>query len=209
MQQAGSRQTGVVAQQAQPMVLSTADQLRINAYSLLANLLYRPADVQLLEMLSELSLPDGPVDDMAMSWQLLKLAAQQNSVPRVDDEFHDLFIGLGHGEVIPYGSWYQTGYLMDKPLAKLRRDLLTLRIARDTDIKEPEDHIAALCETMALLVMMETPLAHQQAFYTEYIGSWAPRLFTDIEKASAACFYQAVAHFGKHFLRLEAQYLGQ
>lgn len=85
---------------------------------------------------------------------------------------------------------------------------MTLNIERDNDIKEPEDHIAALCESMALLVMMETPLARQQAFYNEHIGSWAPRLFVDIEKAPAACFYQAVAHFGKNFLKLEAQYLG-
>ncbi|MGD8568629.1 MAG: molecular chaperone TorD family protein [Gammaproteobacteria bacterium] len=207
MQQAESGLTDVAIQPFQNSVLSTADQLRVNAYSLLANLLHRSADVALLAMLSDLDIPDGPVDDMAMSWQLLKLAAQQNSSSRVDDEFHDLFIGLGHGEVIPYGSWYQTGYLMDKPLAKLRRDLMALGIQRGNDIKEPEDHIAALCESMALLIMMKTPLARQKAFFNEHISGWALRLFADLERAPSACFYQAVAHFGKHFVKLETQYL--
>ena len=205
MQQAGSEVTIAATPQT---VLTTAEQLRVNAYSLLANLLYRPADMQLLTALKDLDLPDSARDDVAMSWQLLKLAARQNSLPQVDDEFHDLFIGLGHGEVIPYGSWYQTGYLMDKPLAKLRRDLQILGIERSNDIKEPEDHIAVLCESMTLLVMMHSPLAQQRMFYNEHIASWVMRLFTDIERAPSACFYQAVAHFGKNFMKLEAQYLG-
>ena len=205
MQQAGSEATIATTPQ---MVLSTAEQLRVNAYSLLANLLYRPADAHILNALKDLDLPDGARDDMAMSWQLLKLAASKNSLSQVDDEFHDLFIGLGHGEVIPYGSWYQTGYLMDKPLAKLRRDLTILGIERSNDIKEPEDHIAALCESMGLLVMMNSSLAQQRAFYNEHIANWVMRLFTDIERAPSACFYQAVAHFGKNFTKLEAQYLG-
>lgn len=204
MQQAGS-EAGLSIMPQPP--LAAAEQLRVDAYRLLANLLFSPADARLLAALQELVLPDGARDNMAMSWQLLKLAAGQNSVSQVDDEFHALFIGLGHGEVIPYGSWYQTGYLMDKPLAKLRRDLQLLRLERGEDVREPEDHIAALCESMALLAMWQVPQADQRTFYNDHIKNWAPRLFADIEKAPSACFYQAVAHFGKHFMQLEALYL--
>jgi TorA maturation chaperone TorD len=185
----------------------TAEQLRFNAYSLMANLLYRPADESLLSLLAELPDPSDIADDMTMSWQLLKLAARQNSLRQVDDEFHALFVGLGHGEVIPYGSWYQTGYLMDKPLAKLRRDLIALGIERSSEVKEPEDHIAALCETMALLIANQAPQTQQRTFYHDHIANWAPRLFLDIERAPSACFYQAVSHFGKHYFELEAKYL--
>jgi len=208
MQRTGSEQTDTAVIHVQQMVSSAAEQLRINGYSLLSSLLYRPVDSQMLQVLSSLDIPDAPVNDMSMSWQLLKLAAQQNSLSGINDEFHDLFIGLGHGEVIPYGSWYQTGYLMDKPLAKLRRDLASLGIERNHDVKEPEDHIAALCETMALLIKRNTGLTQQQTFYNEHLANWAPRLFADIERAPSACFYQSVAHFGKHYLKLEALYLG-
>jgi len=208
MQRAESEQATTAAVQEQQLASGSAEQLRMTGYSLLANLLHRPADSRMLQLLSELAIPDIPMDDMSMSWQLLKLAAQQNSLSAIDDEYHDLFVGLGHGEVIPYGSWYQTGYLMDKPLAKLRRDLVNLGIERNSDVKEPEDHIAALCETMALLINRNTNLQQQQAFYREHLANWAPRLFADIERAPSACFYQSVAHFGRHYLTLETLYLG-
>jgi len=206
MQQAHSEAV-IAAGSPEKTSLLTAEQLRLNAYSLLANMLYRPVDEQLMNLLADLPDPEDIADDMTMSWQLLKLAARQNSLRQVDDEFHALFIGLGHGEVIPYGSWYQTGYLMDKPLAKLRQDLAALGIERNSDVKEPEDHIAALCETMALLIMNGASRPQQRAFYHDHIADWAPRLFLDIERASSACFYQAVAHFGKHYLELEEKYL--
>ena len=57
------------------------------------------------------------------------------------------------GELTPYASYYLTGLLYDKPLAELRRDMENLGIAPDDDNKEPEDHIASLCEIMHGLIL--------------------------------------------------------
>ena len=82
----------------------------------------------------------------------------------MDAEYQDLFIGVGRGEVVPYGSWYMTGFLMDKPLALLRADLAALGFERQENVKEPEDHAAALCETMAMLINEGQDLDAQRTF---------------------------------------------
>jgi TorA maturation chaperone TorD len=182
--------------------------LRANTYALLAGLLRKTPDAELLSVLSNIESGQQPArGGLGLSWQLLKLSAEQARPEAVDDVFHNLFIGLGHGEVIPYGSWYMTGYLMDRPLAKLRFDLSQLGIERQEAISEPEDHIAALCETMAILINNGSPLSVQQQFYRDHLSSWAKRCFSDIEHARSAHFYKAVAHLGQHFIELEDRYL--
>jgi len=42
-----------------------------------------------------------------------------------------------------------TGFLMEKPVAVLRRDLNALGIVRDDGVRKTEDHIAALCNAEA------------------------------------------------------------
>jgi len=181
--------------------------LRANTYALLAGLLRKAPDAELLSILSNIETGQQQVSGLGLSWQLLKLSAEQAQPEAVDDEFHDLFIGLGHGEVIPYGSWYMTGYLMDRPLAKLRYDLSQLGIERQDDISEPEDHIAAVCETMAILINNGSPLSVQQQFYRDHLSGWLKRCFSDIEHARTANFYKAVAHLGQQFIELEDRYL--
>ena len=58
-------------------------------------------------------------------------------------EYNDLFIGMGRGELLPYASYYLTGFLNEKPLAKLRNDMTELGIKRQEGTKEPEDHAGA------------------------------------------------------------------
>ena len=183
------------------------DALRANTYTLLARLLRATPDGELLDTLSAIDAGDKPGSDLGMSWHLLKLSATHAQPERLDDEFHDLFIGLGHGEVIPYGSWYQTGYLMDKPLAKLRYDLDILGVEREAGVSEPEDHVAALCEVMALLIGQGAPLARQQQFFRDHMASWLGRCFADIENAPSAQFYKAVGQLGQHFAELEKRYM--
>ena len=52
-----------------------------------------------------------------------------------------------------HGSWYLTGFLMEKPLAVLRDDLTALGLARRDSCGEPEDHLAALCDVMRALLI--------------------------------------------------------
>lgn len=182
--------------------------LRANTYSLLARLLRAVPESELLEVLASIESADKERQSgFGLSWHLLKLNAGRARPSELDDEFHDLFIGLGHGEVIPYASWYRTGYLMDKPLARLRHDLRQLGIERQQQVSEPEDHIAALCEAMAMLIDNGSSLEAQQAFYRNHLHGWLARCFRDIEQAPSARFYKAVGQLGQHFVQLEQRYL--
>ncbi len=126
----------------------------------------------------------------------------------LDDEYHRLFIGLGRGELVPYGSWYQTGFLMETPLAVLRRDLVALGFERQPGVREPEDHVAALCEVMYALAMEPgMDLERQRDFFQAHIESWIERFCADLESAESAVFYRAVARLGMAFFDLERRYL--
>ena len=125
----------------------------------------------------------------------------------VAEEYHELFIGLVRGELVPYGSYYLTGFLHEKPLAKLRQDMGRLGVERDPDVLEPEDHIASLCEMMAGFIDgslgRTLSLEEQKAFFTAHIGSWAPVLFRDMEAAKASVLYATLGSVGRIFLEIE------
>jgi TorA maturation chaperone TorD len=145
---------------------------------------------------------------MALAWCELSAAAHQAQASDLAAEYHNLFIGLGRGELVPYGSWYLTGFLMEKPLVQLRRDLATLGYQRPTDNCEPEDHAAALCEVMAMLIRDATgSLQIQRQFFETHLGSWMETFFRDLQGARNACFYRAVGGLGQTFMTLEKQYL--
>ena len=189
------------------------DQVRAHAYALLGALMRGPAQQDLLDMLSGIELPRdlaaSSTDDFANAWRVMKLAAGRATEAAVDDEYHALFIGLGRGEVMPYGSWYLTGFLMDKPLALLRSDLQALGFERQADVHEPEDHAAALCECMAMLISNHSGKDNsaERRFFNNHIEPWMKSLFIDIGKAKSAVFYKAVAGFGEQFIEFESRYL--
>ncbi len=181
--------------------------LRSNTYSLLARLLRATPDSEVLSVLSSITSNQQQHSDLELGWHLLKLSAIHAKPEELDDEFHKLFIGLGHGEVIPYGSWYLTGYLMDRPLAKLRYDLAQLGIERQDNVSESEDHIAAVCESMTILINNASSFPVQQKFFRAHLAGWLTRCFSDIEHAPSANFYKAVGQLGGHFIELEKRYL--
>ena len=201
--------------------LNEDEQIRAGTYSLLAALLRSAPDQALLQRLQ--AIEAGPAetatDSIAGAWAALKQAADRvdgeardegldKSLERLNDEYHELFIGLGRGELVPYGSWYLTGFLMEKPLSDLRQDLATLGIERQDGVREPEDHIAALCEVMALLISdPDVPFGVQRKFFETHLGPWVETFFLDLEQARAARFYRAVAHLGKNYINLEKRYL--
>ena len=181
------------------------DQLaRAGAYSLLGALLSAPPNGDLLHSLRELPPGDGL---LAPAWDGLGKAAREARPESMEDEYHALFIGLGRGELVPYASWYLTGFLMEKPLAQLRAELRDLGFTRQEGVAEPEDHAAALCEVMAMTIM-ENRLSfpEQSEFFAKHLGSWLPRFFQDLEQADAAVFYAAVGGFGARLMAVEQQY---
>jgi TorA maturation chaperone TorD len=124
----------------------------------------------------------------------------------VDDEFHDLFIGLGRGELMPYASWYLTGFLMERNLGLLRDDLARLGIERDPSVVEPEDHMAALCEVMLLLIREGRDFEEQARFFDRHLARWCGAFFADLSGAKSAIFYRNLGRFGTAFFQLEQRY---
>ena len=148
-------------------------------------------------------------DDTALGQALarLGLAAAATDAAAVDREYAALFIGVGRGELVPYASYYLTGFLNERPLAHVREDMMRLGIARSDETSDPEDHIASLCEIMAGLIAgsfgAASPLGEQQRFFERHLARWAPRFFTDLETAPSASFYRPVGEIGRLFMGIE------
>lgn len=184
---------------------------RTGAYGLLARLLGAPPDRAGLELTAGVARDpeDGEASEgpLAAAWKGLAGAAREAEPEAVDDEYHDLFIGLGRGELVPYASWYLSGLLMEEPLVRVRQDLSALGFERRSGNRDPEDHIAALCEVMAMLIRDGEPLERQRWFFAEHLAPWAGRFFRDLQEAEAARFYRAVGALGAPFVELEEQHL--
>ncbi len=180
-------------------------QWRAQIYALLAILLAKPADADLLGNIAALKI-ESPDASLAKAWQQLISAASRTSDEVQAREYHQLFIGLTQGEVIPYASYYQTGFLNEKPLANLRADLGQLGLTRQNDKKEPEDHAAAVCDVMRLILIAQgTPVITAKQFYDRHMAKWLPRFFADLQKAPSADFYAVVGSFAQQFFTDEAQ----
>ena len=181
---------------------------RASAYALLAALLRAPPDPSLLDHVVALS-PEGDAesDELSEAMAALAGAAQNRRSEDLEDEYNALFIGLGKGEVVPYGSWYLTGFLMEQPLSELRDDLRALGFERSPEVREPEDHAAAIFEVFSVMIADNVSLDQQQQFFAKHMQSWLPRFFTDLGKAKSADFYGFVAQFGVAFYGLEKTYL--
>ncbi len=182
------------------------DLLRANTYALLANLLRTLPDDRTLTELSNLESNDG---EFGGAMAALAGAARETTPEAVDDEYHDLFIGVGAAELTPYASYYLTGFVYEKPLAKLRVEMARLGIAKADGVGEPEDHIAALLEMMCGLITgafgEPAEVARQHTFFDDHIAPWGERFFEDLETASSATFYKPVGTIGRLFMRIESE----
>lgn len=191
---------------AQPMSgeVDEIDGARAQEYSLLAALLLRTPDAKLLANLSTLR---GDASPLGVAHVALAEAAGDAEPAKVEREFFDLFIGLGRGELLPYGSYYLTGFLQERPLARLRDDLNTIGVARAQGIVEPEDHAGILCEIMAGLTNRGLPAAPESGrlIFERHMAPWIGRFFADLENADAAVFYRRVGMLGRVFMDIEAE----
>ena len=182
-------------------------QYRAAAYSIIAALLRDVPGEETLRQVAAFEQVGVDEDDMLLAMSSLGLASQAVDRDAISEEYHKLFIGIGRGELVPYGSWYLTGYLMEQPLSALRDDLAELGIERDAQVSEPEDHIAALCEVMSILISDSADLSIQLRFFEKHLGSWCEKFFQDLETANSASFYRSVGRFGSAFISIEKYYL--
>ena len=195
---------------AEARTLEEEDLARAGLYGLLARLLYAAPDAELLGAIAQADEIAAPESALAESWLRLQTASRVMEEEAAQQEYEKLFIGLGQGEVMPYLSWYLTGFLMEEPLAKLRDDLEALGLAKSAEVGEPEDHIAAVCEVMRWLVAGDAEtspaaLSNQQEFFERHLRPWYARFAAELEKAPSANYYRAVARLLKDFLDIEAQ----
>ena len=191
---------------AQATQVSVEDRLRADLYNYLGVMLARPADQMLLDQTAGLSGDDSPLGEAING---LARVAKAMTPKKVQTEFNALFIGLGRGELLPYASYYLTGFLNEKPLAALRSDMAAQRISRAENVFEPEDNIASLMEMMGGMIVgrFGAPAsdAKQLAFFNKHIAPWAGHFFTDLQGAKNSVLYAGVAAVGSAFMDIERE----
>lgn len=186
-----------------PEALDEVDAARADTYALLAHLLWHAPDAA---MLRRLATPTAGMGPLAEARRDIGVVAKVDAVS-VEREHFNLFTGLGGGELMPYASYYLTGFIHERPLAEVRGDLQRLGLVRTEGLSEPEDHIAFLCEVMAGLIRGNcgTDDIDDAAFFTRHIQPWAGRCFADIATAEAADFYKPVGRLGRLLIDIETQ----
>jgi TorA maturation chaperone TorD len=184
--------------------LDDIELMRASAYALLGSLLQRAPGAGLLSRIAQLR---GDASPLGLALIELGAAAHEASVEGVEREFFDLFIGIGRGEILPYASFYLTGFLHERPLARLRGDLSRFGIDRAEGVVEPEDHAGILCEIIAGLISGElsSPKGSDRVIFDKHMAPWIGRLFADIETAAAARFYVNVGTVGRLFFQIESE----
>ena len=186
--------------------IAAEDRLRADFYNFLGLLLSGPPDQLVLNQCAGLS---GDETDLGKAIGAMARVAKASKPQAVEREFNALFIGLGRGELLPYASYYLTGFLNEKPLAQLRGDMAARGITRAANVYEPEDNIASLMEMMAGMIVgrfgTPAPLETQKTFWSKHIGPWAGHFFSDLEVANNSIFYASVGSAGKVFMEIERE----
>ncbi|MEP5632694.1 MAG: molecular chaperone TorD family protein [Tateyamaria sp.] len=190
---------------AQPDILEE-DRLRADLYNYLGLMLVGPPDQMLLDQSAGLT---GDGTDLGQAIQGLARVANVSKPKAVQTEFNALFIGLGRGELLPYASYYLTGFLNEKPLANLRATMATFGIERSGDVFEPEDNIASLMEMMAGMIVGRfgrvATVQEQRTFFNAHIANWAKLYFEDLQAAKSSVLYASVGAVGAAFMDIERE----
>ena len=199
---------------------SAEDLARADLYGLLATLFFHAADADLLQRIA--AAPQDPAGDadadpadaqaaassaLTQAWRRLVARAGQVTATQVDDEYTELFIGVGKPEVFLYGSYYQAGFLNEKPLVVLRDDLRRYGLERAEGITETEDHLATLCEVMRYLIAGDDPaiaqVEEQRAFFQRHLAPWVEKACDAVLQHPRAAFYADAAGLAKAFFDVE------
>ncbi|KUJ85783.1 molecular chaperone TorD [Ruegeria marisrubri] len=191
-----------------PQILdvSEEDRLRADFYNFLGLLLAAPPSQMLLDQIAGLS---GDDSDLGQAIKALARVAKVTNPAGAEREFTALFIGLGRGELLPYASFYLTGFLNEKPLAQLRADMAARGITRAPNVFEPEDNIASLMEMMGGMIVgrfgAPASLEDQKTFWSRHISPWAGHFFSDLEAAENSVLYASVGTAGRVFMEIERE----
>lgn len=189
------------------------DVARADLYGLLALLFFKAPDDDLLHRIAASAAygagADAPVTAaLTQAWDGLVQVASSSSAKEWAEEYQELFIGIGKPEIFLYGSYYQAGFMNEKPLVRLRDSLEELGLEAAENVTESEDHIASLCEVMRYLIAGDdlsiANLTQQKKFYDEHMRAWVQELCDAIEIHPLAKHYRSVAALAKAFFEVEA-----
>ena len=202
-----------VAHHEVPEEVSSEDQARAAIYGLVSHLFYAPPGREILATIAqsgEVIAAQGAETELGRAWRELQRVAALADEVALRQEYDDTFISTGRAPVFLYGSFYLAGFLMEKPVARLRDELARLGLARKPESGETEDHISALCDVMRFLILGDgaepaAPIAVQREFFVRNIAPWYERLDAAIQDAESANFYKVAATFVRHFFDLESQ----
>ena len=192
--------------------VAAEDEARANFYALLARLYTDAPDAALLRAIAaaeELPVvtPDGAANDLAQSWRGLIAASAAMDAEAAAAEYQDLFTGVGRSEVSLFGS----GYVSrggGSALADVRAALAQLGLSKQEGTNLYEDHLAAVCETMRVLIGGATgvepcPFAQQREFFAGYVSPWVSSCCDAIKISPIANYYRRVAEFTQYFMAIE------
>ena len=186
--------------------ITDEDRLRADLYNYLGLMLSAPPDQMLLDQTAALT---GDDTDLGQAIKGLARVAKVSKPNAVRSEFNALFIGLGRGELLPYASYYLTGFLNEKPLANLRATMANFGMVRADDVFEPEDNIASLMEMMAGMIVGRfgrvATLQEQNEFFNAHIGTWSTHYFTDLQAAKSSVLYASLGAVGSAFMNIERE----
>ena len=180
------------------------DHARAGEYALLATLLSHSPDANMTAQLARLG---DDATQLGEAHAALSSVAASMKPERIEREYFDLFVGLQRGELFPYASYYLTGYLYGRPLARIRETLNQLGLERTERRSEPEDHVAVLFEVMAGLAggQIIAPGGTDRNIFENHLKPWIGRFFSDLEHAESAVFYRRVGSLGRIFMEIEAE----
>ncbi len=186
--------------------LDEQEALRADLYRLLARLVREPADADLLDWLARLEVDPGQ-DPVTQALASLSQAAAEADREALERAHFRHLVGVIQGEITPYASWYRNGELMDQALVDLRHDLRRLGFERSESSHDPEDHLAALFEVMAMLI--DEGSAEDARFFMTHLAPWTQRCLVDLARVDTA-FYARTGELGNAFIareraRLEAE----
>lgn len=192
-----------------PRSIEPEDQARADYYALLASLFYRAPDARLLQAIV---IAEPPVGVLSSTWQ--RMADAANVVPEdaLAEEYDAVFVGMGKPPVMVYGSFYMAGFMMEKPLAALRQDLAELGLVRAQNVREPEDHLAAICDVMRAMILGDIDtksqsLENQRVFFLTHVKPWIFDCTNAISAYHQSNFYKHVAAFATAFFEVELEAL--
>jgi TorA maturation chaperone TorD len=192
--------------------VAAEDEARANFYALLARLYADAPDAALLRAIAAADeLPvvaaDDAARDLARSWRTLLAASAAMDAEAAAEEYQDLFIGVGRSEVSLHASAY-VSRAGGSALADVRAALARLGLSKPEGSSLYEDHLAAVCETMRVLIggapgIEPCAFAEQREFFAGYVSPWVPACCNAIRNSSIANYYRRVAEFTEFFMAIE------